>query len=103
MDFIEISYDLIDKSYDFDIIYLRRNMEITLTELKENLGKYVVLSQKEDILVTKNGKIVSRLTEPFSVRKEKMEKKRIARKLVGSIKVDYVSLDDIRAERLGKK
>ena len=78
-------------------------MEITLTELKGNLGKYIMMSQKEDILVTKNGKIVSRLTEPFNARKEKMEKKRIAKELVGSIKGEYMSLDDIRAERLGLK
>ncbi|MDO4747206.1 MAG: type II toxin-antitoxin system prevent-host-death family antitoxin [Candidatus Saccharibacteria bacterium] len=78
-------------------------MEITLTELKENLGKYILMSQEEDILVTKNGKVVSRLTEPFSARKEKMEKKRAAKKLVGSIGGDYTSLDEIRAERLGKK
>ena len=77
-------------------------MEITLTELKMNLGKYVEKSKDEDILITKNGKIVSRLTEPFSARKEKMEKKRIAKKLVGSIKGEYITLDDIRAERLQK-
>lgn len=75
-------------------------MEITLTELKENLGKYVIKSQEEDILITKNGKIVSRLTEPFSARKEKMEKQRIAMELIGSAKGEYMSLDDIRAERL---
>lgn len=78
-------------------------MEITLTELKENLGKYVIKSQEEDILITKNGKVVSRLTEPFSERRKKMEKKRIAKKLVGSIKGEYMSLDDIRAERLQKR
>ena len=78
-------------------------MQITLTELKGNLGKYVEMSQDEDILITKNGKILSRLTEPFVERKEKMEKKKIAKELVGSIKGDYMSLDDIRAERLGLK
>ena len=78
-------------------------MQITLTELKGNLGKYVEMSQDEDILITKNGKIISRLTEPFTDRKEKMEKKIIAKELVGSIKGDYMSLDDIRAERLGLK
>lgn len=78
-------------------------MQITLTELKGNLGKYVEMSQDEDILITKNGKIISRLTEPFVERKEKMEKKKIAKELVGSIKGDYMSLDDIRAERLGLK
>ena len=50
-------------------------MQITLTELKGNLGKYVEMSRDEDILITKNGKIISRLTEPFAKRKEKMEKK----------------------------
>lgn len=78
-------------------------MEITLTELKENIGKYIMMSRDEDILVTKNGKVVSRLTEPFSARKEKMDKKRAAKKLVGSIKGDYISLGEIRVERLGKK
>ena len=78
-------------------------MEITLTELKGNLGKYIKLSQEEDILITKNGKIISRLTEPLNARKEKMEKKKIAKELVGSIKGKYMSLDDIRAERLGLK
>lgn len=78
-------------------------MQITLTELKGNLGKYVEMSQDEDILITKNGKIISRLTEPFTQRKEKMEKKKIAKELVGSIKGEYMSLDDIRAERLGLK
>ena len=78
-------------------------MKITLTELNGNLGKYVMMSQKEDILITKNGKIISRLTEPLNVRKEKMEKKRIARELVGSAKGEYMSLDDIRAERLARQ
>ena len=77
-------------------------MEITLTELKGNLGKYVMMSQEEDILITKNGKIISRLTEPFAKRKEKMEKQKIARELIGSAKGEYMSLDDIRAERLAK-
>ena len=78
-------------------------MEITLTELKGNLGKYILLSQKEDILVTKNGKVISRLTEPFSARKERMAKQKIARRLAGSIKSSYVSLDELRAERLTKQ
>ena len=78
-------------------------MQITLTELKGNLGKYVEISRDEDILITKNGKIISRLTEPFTERKEKMEKKKIAKELVGSIKGEHISLDDIRTERLGLK
>ena len=35
------------------------NMSITATELKQNLGKYLILSLTEDIFITKNGKIVA--------------------------------------------
>lgn len=75
-------------------------MEITLTELKGNLGKYITMSQREDILITKNGRIISRLTEPFSARKDKMKKQQIAKRLVGSIDGEYISLEEIRLERL---
>jgi prevent-host-death family protein len=37
---------------------------ITATELKQNLGKYIELSKEEDIIVKKNGKIVTVLTSP---------------------------------------
>ena len=34
-------------------------MSITATELKNNLGKYLLLSATEDIFITKNGKVLS--------------------------------------------
>ena len=34
-------------------------MSVTATELKNNLGKYLVLSATEDIFITKNGKVVA--------------------------------------------
>ena len=39
-------------------------MSITATELKNNLGKYLLLSAKEDVFITKNGKIVAKLANP---------------------------------------
>ena len=33
------------------------DMSITATELKNNLGKYLLLSATEDIYITKNGKV----------------------------------------------
>ena len=78
-------------------------MEITLTELKGNLGRYIIMSREEDILVTKNGKVVSRLTEPFAKRGNKGGKQEIAKRLVGSIKSEYQSLDELRAERLTRR
>ena len=38
---------------------------ITATELKTNLSKYLLLSATEDIYITRNGKIISKLTNPF--------------------------------------
>ena len=37
---------------------------ITATELKKNLGKYLKLSEKENVYVTKNGKVITVLTNP---------------------------------------
>ncbi len=45
-------------------------MSITATELKKNLGKYLLLSAQEDIYITKNGKVVAKLTNPNQSRVE---------------------------------
>ena len=45
-------------------------MSITATELKNNLGKYLVLSATEDIFITKNGKIIAKLTNSYQDRVE---------------------------------
>ena len=37
---------------------------ITATELKQNLGKYIEMSNHEDVVVKKNGRIVTMLTSP---------------------------------------
>ena len=39
-------------------------MQITATELKLNLGKYLNLVHIEDIFITKNGKITAKLVNP---------------------------------------
>lgn len=39
-------------------------MLITATELKQNLGKYLLLSVHEDIYITRNGKTIAKLTNP---------------------------------------
>ncbi len=45
-------------------------MSITATELKNNLGKYLLLSATEDVFITKNGKIIAKLTSPYQDRVE---------------------------------
>ena len=68
-------------------------MSITATELKQNLSKYLLLSATEDIYVTRNGKVISKLTNPFQERVD------IAKSLFGSLPND-ISLEDARKERL---
>ena len=43
-------------------------MSVTATELKNNLGKYLLLSATEDVFITKNGKVVAKLTSPYENR-----------------------------------
>ncbi|MCI9385039.1 MAG: type II toxin-antitoxin system prevent-host-death family antitoxin [Lachnospiraceae bacterium] len=71
-------------------------MSITATELKQNLGKYLLLSAKEDILITKNGKIIAKLTNPNQNRVD------TAKSLFGMLPED-ASLEDAKAERLNTK
>lgn len=68
-------------------------MSITATELKTNLGKYLTLSETEDIYITRNGKLVAKLTNPYQDRVS------IANSLFGVLS-DSVTLDESREERL---
>lgn len=43
-------------------------MSITATELKTNLSKYLLLAEKEDIYITRNGRVVAKLTSPYQNR-----------------------------------
>ncbi len=67
-------------------------MSITATELKTNLGKYLTLSATEDIFITKNGKIVAKLTNPFQDRVD------VAKSLFGIIS-DDMTLEEAQEER----
>lgn len=71
-------------------------MSITATELKNNLGKYLLLSATEDIFITKNGKIVAKLTNPHQDRVE------VAKSLFGILPKE-ADMEEARAERLGVK
>ena len=39
-------------------------MTITVTELRANLGKYLDMVNDEEIIITKNGKRIARLSKP---------------------------------------
>ena len=66
-------------------------MSITATELKKNLGKYLALSSTEDIYITRNGKVVAMLSNPFRDRVD------MAKSLFG------ILLADMTLEESGQK
>lgn len=71
-------------------------MIVSATEFKTNIGKYLALVDEEDILITKNGKNVARLT---NIRDGNLS---AIRSLRGVLKGADMTLEDIREERLAK-
>lgn len=69
-------------------------MQITATELKMNMGKYLSMASKHDIYITKNGQRIARLTHPSPDRVAVLDS------LVGIASAEEVTLDGIRKERL---
>jgi len=70
-------------------------MLITATEFKTNLGKYLALANEEDIIITKNGKSIAKLTNPNK------DKVAMAKSLFGILPPD-ASLEEAREERLSR-
>ncbi|WP_227762787.1 type II toxin-antitoxin system Phd/YefM family antitoxin [Zhaonella formicivorans] len=70
-------------------------MLITATEFKTNIGKYLKLAAKEDIIITKNGKRIAKLTNASE------DKTDIVKSLIG-ILPNTISESEAREERLSK-
>ena len=70
-------------------------MSITASELKANLGKYLLLAMTEDILITQYGKVVAKLTRPFQSRVE------VAESLFGVLP-QTATWEEVREERLNE-
>ncbi|MBE5041010.1 type II toxin-antitoxin system Phd/YefM family antitoxin [Ructibacterium gallinarum] len=68
-------------------------MSITATELKQNLGKYLLLAATEDVFITKNGKTIAKLSNP------NQDKVNMAKSLFGILPQD-ITLEDAKKERL---
>ena len=98
--FLIASTEIVDKivrnGYNNSTKKGRDDMSITATELKNNLGKYLLLSATEDIFITKNGKVVAKLTNPYQDRVE------VAKSLFGILPKD-ADMDVTKEERLGAK
>ena len=70
-------------------------MSITANELKNNLGKYLMLAATEDIFITKNGKVVAKLSNPHQDRVD------MAKSLFGILSAD-ITLEEAKSERLNQ-
>ena len=68
-------------------------MSITATELKSNLSKYLLMAASEDMYITRNGKVIAKLTNPYQDRLD------IAESLFGSVP-NTMTLEEAREERL---
>ncbi len=70
-------------------------MEVSVTELKRHLKKYLDLSQEEKVYITRKGKTVAVLSGVHEDRVETMKS------LFGIIPAD-ITLEESRAERLSR-
>lgn len=68
-------------------------MSITAAELKMNLSKYLLLAETEDIYITRNGKVVAKLSNPYQ------DRVNVAKSLFGAIPSD-MTLEQSKEERL---
>ena len=69
-------------------------MSITATELKQNLSKYLLMAEREDVFITRNGKVVAKLTNPYQDRVD------MAKSLFGIIPGDNMTIEQAHRERL---
>lgn len=69
-------------------------LQVTATEFKKNLGKYLAMIYKEDIIITRNGVPIAQVTTP--------KDKSLVQKLIGIIPDDGYTMEDARRERLMK-
>ena len=74
-------------------------LQITATEFKADLGKYIALAEREDVVITKSGKSIVKITGI------KQDKVKDIESLFGCVPWDGEDIDikQFKAERLTKK
>ena len=73
-------------------------MIVTATEFKKNIGRYLDLAQANDVLITKHGVAVAKLSKP-----QPSDKLMLLNGLVGIASNADADKDKIRQERLAKQ
>jgi antitoxin (DNA-binding transcriptional repressor) of toxin-antitoxin stability system len=72
-------------------------MVVTATELKANMGQYLNAVSENDVYITKNGKVIAKLSNPVR------DKQAILDSLVGITAHNPVSREDAKNERLSRQ
>lgn len=67
-------------------------MNVTATELKNQLGFILNVASEEDVFISKNGKLIAKLTSPSKSRVDS------AKKLFGAIPSDF-DIEEAFAQR----
>ncbi len=68
-------------------------IQITTSELKTNVARYIALANKEDVLITCNGKTVAKLVG------QKEDKVEMAQSLFGILKGTEIDENALKEER----
>jgi prevent-host-death family protein len=71
-------------------------MQITATEFKTNMGKYLAMASRRDIYITKNGQRIAKLTNPAPDRMAMLDS------LAGIAKDESLSPEALKEERLSR-
>ncbi len=69
-------------------------LQVTATEFKKNLGKYLAMINKDEIIITRNGIPIAQVITP--------KDKSLVSQLIGIIPDDGYTMEDARRERLMK-
>jgi prevent-host-death family protein len=72
-------------------------MVVTATELKANIGRYLDAAARDEVFITKNGKLIAKLSSPAQ------DKQAILDSLVGITAHNPVSLEEAKKERLSRQ
>lgn len=67
-------------------------LQVTTTEFKRNLSKYLTLANKDEIIITRNGVPIAQVSPP--------KEKSLVNKLIGIIPDDGYTIDNAKKERL---
>ncbi len=73
--------------------------QISVSELKTNAGKYVTMAKDQDILITKNGKIVAKIV---SAKPDKKAAWKHLTELFKDVQLTDADIEAAREERLSR-